>query len=181
MDRAHRFLPRSVGRFKSGPCRFTYRRGVIELPACSKCGRPLRSSESLAAGMGPVCRGKASAAVRATAGQMQMGFAKLPPHPDDDIVCRRDDTGPAFSIPQLIVEHSPTGMEWGYGGSGPADFALNILARFTDRETAYVLHQEFKREFIVPLPREGGTIRARDIRAWLHRRTEGGRVQSESA
>ena len=27
-----------------------------------------------------------------------------------------------------IVYHSPTGFEWGYAGSGPADLALNILA-----------------------------------------------------
>jgi len=27
-----------------------------------------------------------------------------------------------------IVEHSPTGFQWGYGGSGPADLALSILA-----------------------------------------------------
>lgn len=29
---------------------------------------------------------------------------------------------------QRIVYHSPTGFEWGYPGSGPADLALNILA-----------------------------------------------------
>jgi hypothetical protein len=29
---------------------------------------------------------------------------------------------------QRIVYHSPTGFEWGYAGSGPADLALNILA-----------------------------------------------------
>jgi hypothetical protein len=26
-----------------------------------------------------------------------------------------------------IVRHSPTGMTWGYGGSGPADLALSLL------------------------------------------------------
>jgi len=26
-----------------------------------------------------------------------------------------------------IIRHSPTGMEWGYGGSGPADLARSIL------------------------------------------------------
>lgn len=29
-----------------------------------------------------------------------------------------------------VVYHSPTGVEWGYGGSGPADMALTILAHF---------------------------------------------------
>jgi hypothetical protein len=26
-----------------------------------------------------------------------------------------------------VVRHSPTGFEWGYGGSGPADLALSIV------------------------------------------------------
>lgn len=30
------------------------------------------------------------------------------------------------NVPQRIVYHSPTGFEWGYGGSGPADLALNL-------------------------------------------------------
>lgn len=29
-----------------------------------------------------------------------------------------------------VVYHSPTGLEWGYGGSGPADMALTILSHF---------------------------------------------------
>ncbi len=27
-----------------------------------------------------------------------------------------------------VVHHSPSGLSWGYGGSGPADTALSILA-----------------------------------------------------
>ncbi|MDI6872650.1 MAG: hypothetical protein QME79_15120, partial [Bacillota bacterium] len=65
------------------------------------------------------------------------------------------------------VLHSPTGMEWGYGGSGPADFALNILALFVSREKAMALHQEFKWAFVARLPEQGGTIRRADILAWL--------------
>jgi hypothetical protein len=26
-----------------------------------------------------------------------------------------------------VIEHSPTGLEWGYGGSGPSDTALSLL------------------------------------------------------
>ena len=48
-----------------------------------------------------------------------------------DIACRRDPDGTRhFNIRQAIVHHSPTGMEWGHGGSGPADLALNVLALF---------------------------------------------------
>ena len=33
---------------------------------------------------------------------------------------------PAYSLPHL-VHHSPTGFEFGYGGSGPADLARSIV------------------------------------------------------
>jgi hypothetical protein len=62
-----------------------------------------------------------------------------------------------------LARHSPTGFEWGYSGSGPAQLALAILAdvfsssatpkSFND-ELAVMLHQEFKRRAIAPLDRE---------------------------
>jgi hypothetical protein len=49
---------------------------------------------------------------------------------------------------------SPTGFEWGYGGSGPAQLALAILADATgDDDLALRLHQPFKWAWIAPLPR----------------------------
>lgn len=100
---------------------------------------------------------------------------------DEDIRCWREGEDAHFSIPQEIVFHSPTGMEWGYPGSGPADFALNILARFVDRERAWDLHQEFKRTFVAPLPLEGGTIRAAEIRAWLAAQEESSSQEEDDA
>ena len=62
-------------------------------------------------------------------------------------------------------------MEWGYGGSGPADFALNILYRFTqDKRFAEAWHQVFKCEFVASLPRQGGTIRGKRIVKWINQR-----------
>ena len=44
-----------------------------------------------------------------------------------------------------LWEHSPTGFEWGYGGSGPAQLALALLAdHLGDDELAMALHQDFK-------------------------------------
>lgn len=43
-----------------------------------------------------------------------------------------------------IVEHSSTGFEWGFGGSGPAQLALAILADLYDKETALRYYQAFK-------------------------------------
>src|ERR1700737_2041329 len=34
------------------------------------------------------------------------------------------------NIPRSVIQHSPDGFECGYSGSGPADFALNILNAF---------------------------------------------------
>lgn len=84
-----------------------------------------------------------------------------------DIKAWRDNNGAQTNVPHLILHHSPTGFEWGYGGSGPADFALNILYLFTDKETAWNLHQQFKWEFIARMPYEGGEIKAETIREWI--------------
>lgn len=45
-----------------------------------------------------------------------------------DVRCWRENGVAECSIPQRHKHHSPTGFEFGYGGSGPADLALNILA-----------------------------------------------------
>ena len=36
-----------------------------------------------------------------------------------------------------VVHHSPTGLEWGYGGSGPADTALSILADYFEESPTH--------------------------------------------
>lgn len=44
-----------------------------------------------------------------------------------------------------LRNHSPTGFEWGYGGSGPAQLALAILADyFADDDEALHVYQDFK-------------------------------------
>jgi hypothetical protein len=67
-----------------------------------------------------------------------------------------------------LVNHSPTGFEWGYGGSGPAQLALAILADcLGDDELADRLHQDFKFAVIAGIPRasdwrlDEGTVRQR--------------------
>jgi Family of unknown function (DUF6166) len=67
-----------------------------------------------------------------------------------------------------LYNHSPTGFEWGYGGSGPAQLALALLADvLDDDELAVRLHQEFKQKFIAWLPRDlPWTMTEQDIRNW---------------
>ena len=53
-----------------------------------------------------------------------------------------------------LWNHSPTGFEWGYGGSGPAQLALAILADHCgDDEMAFNFHHRFKWLVIAELPR----------------------------
>jgi len=56
---------------------------------------------------------------------------------------------------QRLNNHSPSGFEWGYAGSGPAQLALAILLDFSgDEEVALSNYQMFKNDFIAHLPRE---------------------------
>ena len=60
--------------------------------------------------------------------------------------------------------HSPTGMEWGYNGSGPAQLALAILADYLgdDRE-ALNLYHTFEVQVIAKLRGDTFTIGSADI------------------
>lgn len=63
--------------------------------------------------------------------------------------------------------HSPDGFNWGYGGSGPAQLALALLADATTDLVALEYYQSFKRDFLEREKRKKWSIRARDIRTWL--------------
>ena len=84
-----------------------------------------------------------------------------------DVKAVRTRTGLRINVPHRMVLHSPTGMEWGYGGSGPADLALNILLEFTNRKFALSHYQSFKWDFVAKMDRDEATIRASDIREWI--------------
>jgi hypothetical protein len=137
------------------------------LARCGKCNRGLKDPTSVLRGYGPICWGK----VQADRAREEAGQDQLLPGFDGDVVCRRVGGRIETNIPRVITRHSPDGFEWGYGGSGPADFALNIMAAFigADRAQRSSLYQEFKWDFIATMPWEGGVIRKADILAWLDR------------
>jgi hypothetical protein len=67
-----------------------------------------------------------------------------------------------------LWNHSPSGFEWGYGGSGPAQLALAILAdHLGDDQEALEFYQRFKWAVIAGLPPRW-TLTSRDIDAVLH-------------
>ena len=61
-----------------------------------------------------------------------------------------------------VMNHSPTGFEWGYGGSGPAQLALAILLNEYPKETALGWYQAFKWAVIAELGRDW-TLTSEDI------------------
>ena len=87
-----------------------------------------------------------------------------------DIVLRRAADG-AARVEGLAVRaalHSPDGLEFGYGGSGPADTALSILLSATgDLDWSLAHHQAFRWAAVAPLPREGGALHGTCIRRWV--------------
>jgi hypothetical protein len=70
-----------------------------------------------------------------------------------------------------LWSHSPSGLEWGYGGSGPAQLALAILAQHLgaggpqtrEAREAVRLHQDFKWMVTAGLPRAGWSLSGEEV------------------
>lgn len=95
-------------------------------------------------------------------------------------------SGGDYEVPERVVHHSPTGLEFGYEGSGPADLALTILAdyfnvppadvkaamsRFGDASPearrVVALYQGFKRRFVGPARGDRLEIEGDAIGEWV--------------
>ena len=69
-----------------------------------------------------------------------------------------------------VEMHSPTGFEWGYAGSGPADLALSILADYLgNEEAAEDLKGVFKEEVVSRLPSTAWVLTEDALAAFFHR------------
>ena len=84
----------------------------------------------------------------------------------------RDANGTARMTCPHVVRHSPSGPEWGYLGSGPADCARSVLLALTDEATADAHYQAFKADVIARLPDDGAVIQRTVALAWLTGRAE---------
>lgn len=85
-------------------------------------------------------------------------------------LARRPDGTATVNLTHRLVHHSPDGFEWGYGGSGPGDLALNMLAEFVLPWEAWRLHQPFKWAVIARVPQAGGATITRDsVARWIER------------
>lgn len=81
---------------------------------------------------------------------------------------------------QRLVNHSPDGFAWGYGGSGPAQLALAILLEAgVDAATANGLHQAFKWAFLANVPADRPLRIEVDVEAWVRQQTRGGLMTTD--
>ncbi len=175
---------------------FTRHSNRFAAARCGRCHRPLTDPESIQLGIGPECR-------KHEGGVVDTGLCKRDEFSDQfdnaipferALVLRRslrpvlqdsnDQVGGAITnVPHLVVHHSPDGYEFGYGGSGPADLALNAcqlylnMIGYEGKETkcydgkcwtlAFALHQKFKSQFIASAPRTGRIIPFVEIDEWF--------------
>src|SRR6201987_895948 len=74
---------------------------------------------------------------------------------------------------QEVRNHSPTGCEWGYGGSGPAQLALAILAEHLGNDDAALkLYQDFKWACIAQICGANWSLSSEEIENCLARLSE---------
>lgn len=86
------------------------------------------------------------------------------------VILERVEGYVATNVPWNIKYHSPTGFEWGYAGSGPADLALNLAELVVEKaelKTTQGLHcsnlawqakQTVKELIVMNVPEEGAVI-----------------------
>jgi hypothetical protein len=93
----------------------------------------------------------------------------VPQADPDDVVLFRDIDGTARATVEHVVRHSPTGIEWGYAGSGPADLARSVLTALVGADTADRLYQVYKDDVVAHVPFAGAVLKAADVRRWVAR------------
>jgi hypothetical protein len=149
-------------------------------------GRALAAlTEALGSGDG--ASGDGAAAEGTSVGLRLVVPDPAPLDPSEDIVLWREARGTAHASVgtaegarlQHVVRHSPTGIEWGYGGSGPSDLALSVLTALAGADAAERHYRAFVAEVVSRLPRPGGVLRADRVRAWL-RRQAGGQAPTQN-
>ena len=158
---------------------------------CRVCGRLLTDPRSITKTLGPICARNGDHTTENGDDDVPGDFTLFEPM-NEGIILRRDDRGVWTNVPHVVTHHSPTGYEFGYAGSGPADLALNIVEIMLNRlgssgervtcwrgdcwALAYALHQEFKFQFIASAPRAGLVIPYVEVEQWIRERmpaTEG--------
>lgn len=163
---------------------------------CTRCNRQLTDFVSKARGFGPVCWQKHLAELeREWKREDRFHDQFIDTIPMDVVIVlhrarvSEHETVVRTNVPHLVTHHSPDGYEWGYGGSGPADLALNIvenLVREMQRQgfgglvkcwdgnyvsgITWKMYQDFKRDFLCDADRDEHHITTDRARNWIRKR-----------
>ena len=89
---------------------------------------------------------------------------------DDGTIVRKKHTasGIRSNVPRTVWQHSPTGYNFGYNGSGPTDLALNLLLYACNGEqVARNLTVDFRMKFIAPVQGNEWRIGAQELADYL--------------
>ncbi len=72
---------------------------------------------------------------------------------DEQVFVVRDGQVRFLNPRNDLMNHSPDGLSWGYGGSGAAQLALAMLMEiFNDWERVRPIYQRFKEHFVARIP-----------------------------
>lgn len=82
------------------------------------------------------------------------------------VIVMEGGEGRLLALRRDLRDHSPTGFEWGYHGSGPAQLALALLADAVGDEFAQDAYQDFKRIVVASLAGTSWTMSEAEIKAW---------------
>lgn len=66
-----------------------------------------------------------------------------------------------------LQNHSPTGFEWGYGGSGPAQLALALLLDYYGADAAQQTYHFFKSQVVARMPAGEWELTGSEIQFWM--------------
>lgn len=129
---------------------------------CRRCNRHLKSEPWASLGIGKICskkeqintikqeNGDSDIIVPYDGGDIWIERIAAPTIGDNGnlTIAVHACSGIKTNVQRSVYRHSPTGFNFGYGGSGPADLALNIIAMFChDAKLTDFIYQDFKWNF----------------------------------
>ena len=139
----------------------------------------VNNSEALAADKAPHTRHAAMNVLSDRSGIWQETVRKYVGQPESDdyahvgqVLVVTETPARRLNPRHDLQNHSPTGFAWGYGGSGPAQLALAILADATGSdELALRYYQTFKFQKIAALDRGAWEIDSAEVTAWVEQQS----------
>jgi hypothetical protein len=118
----------------------------------------LTAQKSIDAGYGKVCLRKIGSETEANNRGEGNNDIYVPYDGGDIWIKREDNNQITTNIIKKATKHSPTGVNFGYGGSGAADFALNVMLMFAQVDSANMLYQTFKWKFVAVKTEDEATL-----------------------